>query len=254
VLTVSAQSLTIRGVFSRQLIVQLRPRVPAPTFDDGTGCEREDAFRAELHQFIDLCQVLVLAVLDREPLYEIVSRLVAALPTVRCEADFLLLRSVLTEFVVRTIRAYGELCDDVAPLTQLTLSNDDLAGALTACMAQVGPPSPSVHDRRADRAMTLIGAWCCDPTLRPSTIARAVGVSESRLARLLRLRYSSSFRAARRRARMRLAKSRLENSVDSIKEIAAQTGYSSTSQLDRDFRMEYAIAPGAYRTRHLTSA
>ena len=82
-------------------------------------------------------------------------------------------------------------------------------------------------------------------------VASAIGASEGHLARLLRLRYSCSFRAARRRARMRLAKARLENSIDSIKEIAARTGYSSTSQLDRDFRMEYAIAPGAYRSRHL---
>jgi AraC-like DNA-binding protein len=99
--------------------------------------------------------------------------------------------------------------------------------------------------------MALIAARCRDPVLRSGTVARSVGVSQACLARLLRTHYRCTFPSARRHARIQIVSTELETSCDSIKEIAARAGYSSTSQLDRDFRTECGTTPGLYRRMHL---
>jgi AraC-like DNA-binding protein len=221
-------------------------------FEDAAEADFRNEFRQQLHQFVGLCQCLVLPASDRAALLPgIIGGLVGALPVPGCAADFFLLRSILVEFVLRALQANGRSSDEVLPLARISPTSANLADALVRCLSgALHPPMPStMRDVRAERAMAVIGTQCCDPGLRSHTIARSVGISPTRLARLLRTHYGCTFPSARRRARIEIVKAQLQSSNDSIKEIAARAGYSSTSQLDRDFRTECGVAPALYRRR-----
>ena len=84
-----------------------------------------------------------------------------------------------------------------------------------------------------------------------ATATRELGVSKRYLVKLLRSHYGLGFRAALRQARIQTARALLERSSKTIKEIAVAAGYSSTSQFDRDFRLECRMTPSTYRTQNL---
>ena len=79
-------------------------------------------------------------------------------------------------------------------------------------------------DLRAKEASALIAERCCEPGLRAEQIAEAVGVSPEYLRKLLHAGYGCGFRAARRRARVRVAVTELENTFARMKEIATKLG------------------------------
>ncbi len=219
------------------------------------GASAESAFGTDLQRFVATLQVEVVR-LGRcdEPLREPARRILRVLPASRTLPEFLMLRSVLVEFTARAIVRLGGSPDEVFQLAQAA-SGDDLGRlfrrSLHAVARNGNAQLAAISDLRAHRALSLIAARCSEPTLDARSIATAVGVSQQYLIKLLRMHCGCGFRIALRRARIQLVRTRLENGFDSIKEIATQVGYSSTSQLDRDFRIEYRVTPGRYRRQHL---
>jgi len=213
---------------------------------------RETAFQRDLRQFVGRCQSIVMAVERGERSLDDVAReLAAALPASHSRAEFLLLRSVLTEFVARALEiAHPNAPVTVLPIMRVTQLSDLKAKFLRCLSAPMSSRSArfaSVQRLRARRAMSLIADRCCEPTVSLDSVAAEVGVSPQYLVKLLRSEYGYGFRAALRRARVQVARPLLEQSLSSIKEIAVKTGYGSTSQFDRDFRRECRTTPGAYR-------
>jgi AraC-like DNA-binding protein len=217
-------------------------------------------FGEELQRFVGMCQVLAVSVARRErPLRDVAESLATSLPRPQSSADFLLLRSILVEFAARALDAVTSSPPEaIFLLLRVQPPDGDLAGALLGCLLSGSnwrpEPSGSLQELRAIRAMSLISMRCSDPHLTAESIAEAIGVSRQHLARLLRSHYRCGFRLALTRARLQTARPLLEQPVNSIKEVAAKVGYSSTSQFDRDFKRECQVTPGQYRRDYFATA
>jgi len=90
--------------------------------------------------------------------------------------------------------------------------------------------------------------------LRLSTLANAAGLSTFHFARQFKAATGESPAAYLMRMRLEIAREMVENSLMSLGEIAAQTGFSSQSHFTNRFRATYGIAPQAYRHRILVPA
>jgi YesN/AraC family two-component response regulator len=107
------------------------------------------------------------------------------------------------------------------------------------------------------RAMRLIESRFVEPELHVGAVAHELGVSTSHLCRMLKRDTGLTFVMLLRRARVRHACRLLETTPLSMKEIASQTGFSSPSRFDRDFKTIFGVSPSAYRTdvwRHSVTA
>lgn len=96
------------------------------------------------------------------------------------------------------------------------------------------------------RAVAFVDTHCGDP-LTVSAIARAAGVSESRLHALFETQFGQSpmrYVAARRMARAALL---LEETDLSVAEIAFRTGYGDQTAFTRAFRRATGTTPAAHR-------
>jgi AraC-like DNA-binding protein len=215
-----------------------------------------DEFNDAMQRFVGLLQVSAAHVHDGgESLEHFAQELLKALPTYHNAAEFLMLRSVLVEFAFRTLRTLSGSTDSILQLAELLPLSNQLGSIFAGCLVEGSRrATTAISDLRADRAVSLITMRCCDPTLDAASVAREVGVSQEYLAKLLHAHCGYGFLVARRRARIRIIKARLENGFERIKEIASHVGYSCSSQLDRDFRIECHITPGEYRRRHLSAA
>jgi two-component system, response regulator YesN len=78
-------------------------------------------------------------------------------------------------------------------------------------------------------------------------VAHEFGLSPSRFEHLIKTETGSSFRASLRAMRLSRAKVLLSDPRLRIKEIAAQCGYAHTSNLAREFKRQFGLAPSAYR-------
>ena len=103
-----------------------------------------------------------------------------------------------------------------------------------------------IVDRRVARALSLLQA---EPGKRWTVerLARAVGLSRAAFARRFAavsgrspLRYLTELRLA-------LAASLLENTDDSLAELAQHVGYTSEFAFSRAFKRQHGVAPGAFR-------
>src|SRR5215207_5764542 len=164
-----------------------------------------DPFAEELHAFIDTCQIE--AGEDAHApaaLRAIAIRVTEALPQPRTGTEFLVLRSLLTDFAVRALQAHGAEHTALAllPLIQVSPPNGDLAAAFVDCLC---PPvqlhaASSIADLRLARAMAVITARLSDPRLTAAAVASAIGVSEGYFAKLLHAHCGFGFRTLVRRA------------------------------------------------------
>ena len=84
-----------------------------------------------------------------------------------------------------------------------------------------------------------------------SAIASHLGLSRSRFEHLFKAETGTTFRAYLRQTRLSTALQFLVNSRLRVKEISAQCGYASTSNLSREFKREFGVTPSEYR--HSTS-
>jgi AraC-like DNA-binding protein len=231
-------------------------RVTSP----GAHTRRQD-FQEQFGAFTRRLQMLAGELAqDARPLDDVARSIDASLPAVRSAAEFLLVQAAVTDFSARVLETAAlHRLASIVRLLALPVPDQADGGdggrhgrAIPAGVSGLPAPLPcgvpeSIQSLRSLRAMAVIRSRCCEPTVTAESVARDVGVSRQYLARLLRLHHGCGFRAALQRARLERAQSLLERSLVSIKEVAADSGFSSTSQFDRAFKRQYAVTPGEYR-------
>lgn len=102
-------------------------------------------------------------------------------------------------------------------------------------------------DWRVASAVKIAGQRFPNPRLRLSGVARELEVSAEHLCRLLKKETGSGFGKHVERARVREAQRLLLGTNLSIKEIAYQIGYATTTRLDRYFKRACGELPSAFR-------
>jgi transcriptional regulator GlxA family with amidase domain len=105
-----------------------------------------------------------------------------------------------------------------------------------------------VADPRVRRAVFLIEQGLLR-AMSPDWIAKQVGISGRQLARLFHAEFKLSPAAYLRQARLRYAKWLLQNSQETITEVALRTGFCDCSHFVRQFQQEFGLAPGKFRER-----
>jgi transcriptional regulator GlxA family with amidase domain len=99
------------------------------------------------------------------------------------------------------------------------------------------------------RILTIIALIRAEPVpcLKVTELAALVGLSRSRLALLFKKHTGETLKNRLRRLRLQKAKSLLADYRSSIKEVAAQSGYSSAAHFTHDFRKAFDLSPSDYR-------
>jgi transcriptional regulator GlxA family with amidase domain len=102
---------------------------------------------------------------------------------------------------------------------------------------------PGKVDCRVGLAVALLIKNQKHSHLSVNDLAKRVRLSPSRLRQLFKAETGTSPIKYRRLLRLEHAKSLLENSLLSVKEIAGEVGYSDVSHFVRDFRIRYNVRP-----------
>jgi AraC-like DNA-binding protein len=100
---------------------------------------------------------------------------------------------------------------------------------------------------RIAKALRFIETHYDDPCLTLRRVADQVGLSFSYLAHTLKQQTGQAFVAHLRRHRVEAARRLLEETVLSVKEVAAAAGYQTPRQLERDFKRLHGVVPTAIR-------
>jgi AraC-like DNA-binding protein len=126
-----------------------------------------------------------------------------------------------------------------------------LAGVVVSASAVPGGPvgqrTPHPTDARVERALSEIDQQFMNPRFGLRAAARSVALSDCRLTQLLKATTGRTFGAHLHHRRIAEARTLLNGSALSIKEIASRVGYQSTTQLDRHFKKITRHRPSAYR-------
>ncbi len=101
-------------------------------------------------------------------------------------------------------------------------------------------------DPRVDKAMELIRKHVASPQVL-ANVCREMKISDSRLRALFRRDLGFPPKTYHRQTRVREAMRLLGQSDLSLKEIAAQLGYSNPQHLEKDFKRDFGLAPGKCR-------
>lgn len=131
----------------------------------------------------------------------------------------------------------------------LGLLLDELV-ARAAAAAPAGPEdaAPVGHTLVLERVNRYVHAHLNRP-LGLREVARAVGLSPSRLGALFRRQMGISPARYLRRVRVNIAARLLHETTLSVREVAARTGFASLPAFSRTFRQVLGEAPTAYRHR-----
>jgi AraC family transcriptional regulator, arabinose operon regulatory protein len=86
--------------------------------------------------------------------------------------------------------------------------------------------------------------------LSATEIARAAGISSSRLRHLFKDEVGKSLTGFRRELQLHKAKRLLETTELSVKEVAGSVGISTVSHFVRDFEKAYGLSPARYAGAH----
>ena len=105
----------------------------------------------------------------------------------------------------------------------------------------------SPREVRVAKALHFIEANFADPELTLQRVADQVGLSFSYLAHSFKEHTGHGFIAHLRQRRVEAARRLLEQTVLSVKEVAAATGYQTPRHLERDFKRIIGIVPTAIR-------
>jgi AraC-like DNA-binding protein len=109
------------------------------------------------------------------------------------------------------------------------------------------PTPPPRTDARAERALAEIDRHFTNPRFGLGAAARHLALSDCRLTQLLKDTTGRTFGAHLHHRRVAEARTLLNDSALSIKEVAGRVGYQSTTQLDRHFKKIVRSLPSAYR-------
>ncbi len=220
--------------------------------------------RKAVLRFANRCQVLA-GKLPVVPLVEglrLVSSLRGSLPGPRTAAARAIIAGLVSEVVLRVHDTYAirpalssmalaqvaaaRRSEDFGRVTQLLqVLEAGLRDRLRRdAMAQgnAATSSPVII-----RAMDILRQRSSDPDIRLRTLARWLGVSESRCGHLMKERTGFCFRQHLQRLRVAHAQHLLRATNLSVKEIAATVGYGSASRLDRHFKHAAGVSPGLWR-------
>jgi len=105
-----------------------------------------------------------------------------------------------------------------------------------------------VADARLRRAVFLLEQSLLQP-ISTHWLAAQVGVSRRQLSRLFIGEFNQSPGEFVRTTRLRYTKWLLQNSSESITEIALRTGFSDCGHFIRQFRRQFGCTPGALRSK-----
>jgi AraC-like DNA-binding protein len=97
------------------------------------------------------------------------------------------------------------------------------------------------------QALAAIEQRACEPRLRLSDIASAIGISRWILSCLLKRHTGFSFPEHVNRRRIETAQYLLATTARSVKEVAFLVGYSRPSDLSRHFRRYVGLSPNDWR-------
>lgn len=111
-----------------------------------------------------------------------------------------------------------------------------------------GAVPPEHEDPRVARALSVMRNRYHESTLTLADVARDCGVSVSYTTHMLRRRTGLTFGGHLHRIRVDAARRFLEETVLTVKEIAALTGYGSSSQFGRHFKRLVGTTAVAYRS------
>lgn len=103
------------------------------------------------------------------------------------------------------------------------------------------------HDRRVKTALGLIHSEFKDHDLTVSRLAQKLGLSPSRLRQLFSAELGSTPKSYIREVRLARARSLLEHSVLSVKEVMAAVGFNDPSHFSKDYKRRFGIRPSKYR-------
>ncbi len=116
------------------------------------------------------------------------------------------------------------------------------------CCATRPTPLRGAYDARVRAAIDALTAHL-DRPIRVATVARAAGLSVSRLSRLFLRQAGSSIRSFLERRRFELARQRLVLTDEPIQAIASGLGFASPFYFTRRFHRMSGLSPSAYRDR-----
>lgn len=150
--------------------------------------------------------------------------------------------------------AYGFL-----ELSQLPPASDawrrSWTSLLETCRAAAGSSHADqqalavVQDPRTARLVTVIAERYREPDLRLRDIAGAINCSTWHAARLLTRHTGQGFVGHLREQRLAEAERLLAQAFLSVKQIAAEAGYTSARQFTRDFKRLRGVTPRTFRRR-----
>jgi transcriptional regulator GlxA family with amidase domain len=103
-----------------------------------------------------------------------------------------------------------------------------------------------VADPRLRRAVFLLERSLREP-ISPGWLAEQVGLSERQLGRLFEAEFGRPPSAYIRSTRLRYARWLLQNSDETVTEVALRTGFADCAHFIRQFRGEFGDTPGALR-------
>lgn len=140
------------------------------------------------------------------------------------------------------VRIFAQLVADIR-------SSDSHPGLGCLDRWRVGEPNAvrAKTEPRVVMALSFIASHCSESDLNLGRVSRHVGLSRWHLARLLRSSCGTTFTTVLKRERLALAQSLLGLPTLSVKEIAARTGYLHASELSRDFKSAFGLAPKMWR-------
>ena len=125
----------------------------------------------------------------------------------------------------------------------------ELVDILAVSVPRVPPEQarPPVLHAGVRRALEVVAEHFHDATLSLARVARSAGISPCHLARILKRDTGRVFLWHLHSARIEAAKSLLETTDRSVKEVAALVGYTDATQLCRHFRRRSGNSPLSFR-------
>jgi transcriptional regulator GlxA family with amidase domain len=102
--------------------------------------------------------------------------------------------------------------------------------------------------RRIDKILSILTARL-DEHVTGSSLARAAGLSRSRLYDLFKNEVGTSPARYAKQLRLERARDLLEAGSLSVKEIAGVVGFTDVSHFVRDFRMAFGASPSEFRAK-----
>ncbi|MDG5816544.1 AraC family transcriptional regulator [Chitinispirillales bacterium ANBcel5] len=103
-----------------------------------------------------------------------------------------------------------------------------------------------------DRFLQFMNKNYSSNELNLSNVASSLGISESRLSKLIKENYHEGFRSMIHTLRIDEAKRLLSHTKLNVAEIAYKLGYATPSHFNREFKLRIGVTPTAFRAENST--